>query len=369
MAEFTTSSIFGELTKVVKARLDKATQQHVQIFDSVLYEQFLDWDTPTIGLDFNEIMGKYDISITAATIGDSSNEPVMDTDGVETYMGSVFHHAITRPLTIQEYRKILALRDSRAISDATVKEELIKLMWKTVSDPVKAVQNKLDLIFLTALSNKGKFDFTRENNPLGGITESIDYKMPEENKAAVTLAWTPENIDKVDCFEDIQAVLEVARNKTNIKEILVDQSVIAYMLRSKMIKLILNGSDKYATPRFLNDLNAFMSSNGLPTFRPIQRLIKITKDKAAIKPWNADNMVFVPDGKLGVIKNAFADSELKQDDGVSYSNYGRIRVAQWGVGEKENSRHTEFAKAESLSLPVITEMNGIYNLNIKGQKD
>ncbi|MCM1079704.1 MAG: major capsid protein E [Bacteroidales bacterium] len=368
MPEFTTSSIFGELTRVVTARLDRATQKHVRLYDNVLYDQFLDWDTPTIELDFKELMGTYNMSVTAATVGDNSNEPVMDTDGAETYPGSVYRHAMTRPLTVQEYRKILALKDSKYISPATVRNELIKLMWKTVSDPVKAVQNKLDLIFLTALSNKGKFEFTRENNPLGGVYEKVDYKMPEENMATVTEPWTEDNLDTVDCFADIQQMLELASEKSDIGEILVDQSVINYMLRSRQIKLILNGTDHYATPRFLTDLNAFMQSNGLPAFRPIKRLVKITKDAPSIKPWNADNMVFVPSGKLGVIKNALADSEVKPSPGVSYSNYGRIRVAQWSVGEKENSPFTEFAKAESLSLPVITEIGGIFNLNLKGEK-
>lgn len=369
MAEFTTSSLYGDLTKVMKARLDAATQKHVQLYDNVQYEKFLDWDTPTVGLDFNELMGTYNMSIAAATIGDRSNEPVMDTDGVVTYPGSVYKHAITRPLTSQEYRKIIQLRDSKYIDDATVKNEIIKLMWKTTSEPIKAVQNKLDLIFLTALSNKGVFEFTRENNPLGGIhDEGIDYKMSDDNKAAVTVPWTEENLDTVDCFEDIQVMLEKASGKADIGKILVDQSVISYMLRTRKIKLILNGTDRYSTPRFINDLNAFMSSNDMPEFEVIKRQIQVAKGKDSIKPWNAENMVFVPAGKLGVIKNAFADSEIKQSPGVAYSNYGRIRVAQWSVGEKENSSFTEFAKAESLSLPVITEINGIFNLNLKGNK-
>ena len=73
--------------------------------------------------------------------------------------------------------------------------------------------------------------------------------------------------------------------------------------------------------------------------------------------------MFVPAGNLGVIKNAYANSELREEPGVSYSNYGRIRVSKWGVGETQNSNGVEFTKAESLSLPVITEINGIYSLN------
>jgi hypothetical protein len=65
------------------------------------------------------------------------------------------------------------------------------------------------------------------------------------------------------------------------------------------------------------------------------------------------------------VKNAFADAELKPEPGVAYSTNNRILVSQWGVGATSNSRGVEFTKAESLSLPVITEMNGIYTLKTK----
>ena len=58
----------------------------------------------------------------------------------------------------------------------------------------------------------------------------------------------------------------------------------------------------------------------------------------------------------------------REDDfteGVAYSNYGRIRISQWAIGEREGSNHVEFTKAQSLSLPVITEINGIYSLQVE----
>lgn len=73
-------------------------------------------------------------------------------------------------------------------------------------------------------------------------------------------------------------------------------------------------------------------------------------------------MVFVPAGKLGIVKTAYSNNELKPEPGVAYSNQGRIRISQWGVGETQGSNGVEFTKAESIALPVITEINGIYTL-------
>lgn len=364
MAQFEYSSIFGELTKNVQLRFDAVSKLNKQLFDNALFEQFLDWDTPTVGLNFEEIIGKYNITIAAPTIGDNSKESVLGTEGVQTYANRVFKHALTRPMTTQEYRKVLSLLDSKMISDDAKKNELIKLMWGNVETVVNAVKAKIDMIFLGALSNEGVFTFDANNNPEGGVKGSIDYKMPSENKATANLDWTDANIATVDVFEDIQSVIDAADDKVKLTKILAAPSKVSYMLRSAKLKRAVFGIDKSGTPLTLAALNEFLQQNDMPIIEKARRTVRVKNGNVVtpVSPFNAKNLVFVPDGKLGTIKNAYADSELKQENGVSYSNFGRIRVSQWGVGETQGSNGVEFTKAESLALPVITEINGIYSL-------
>lgn len=364
MPEFLLSSIFGELTKRVQIRFDKISELNKQVFDTVLYETYLDWDVPTVGLNFEEIIGQYNITIAAPTIGDDSKEPIMGTEGLSTLAERVVRHSLTLPMSIQDYRKVLQILDSKSLDDATKTKQLIELMWKNVVSVVNAVHAKLDMIFLGALSNEGKFEFTPENNPEGGVRGVIDYQQPAENIATSKTAWTAANIDTVDCFEDIQAILDAAQDKVALGNILCAPSATSFMCRTKKIKQMIWGSDKASKIVQLSDLNEYMESNGFPTFKHIRRQIRIQNGtkRTPITPWNAKNLVFVPAGKLGVIKNAYANNELRPEPGVAYSNYGRIRVSQWGVGETQNSNGVEFSKAEAFALPVITEMNGIYTL-------
>lgn len=364
MPEFLLSSIFGELTKRVQIRFDKISELNKQVFDAVLYETYLDWDVPTVGLNFEEIIGQYNITIAAPTIGDDSKEPIMGTEGLSTLAERVVRHSLTLPMSIQDYRKVLQILDSKSLDDATKTKQLIELMWKNVVSVVNAVHAKLDMIFLGALSNEGKFEFTPENNPEGGVRGVIDYQQPAENIATSKTAWTAANIDTVDCFEDIQAILDAAQDKVALENILCAPSATSFMCRTKKIKQMIWGSDKSSKIVQLSDLNEYMESNGFPTFKLIRRQIRIQNGtkRTPITPWNAKNLVFVPAGKLGVIKNAYANNELRPEPGVAYSNYGRIRVSQWGVGETQNSNGVEFSKAEAFALPVITEMNGIYTL-------
>lgn len=270
-------------------------------------------------------------------------------------------------MPIEEYRKVLQILDSSMLTDDQKTQQLINLMWNNVSTVVKSVQSKLDIIFLGALSNKGVFTFNANNNPEGGVRGIIDYKMPPENIASVTLDWTDTNKDNVDPFEDIQGVVDAAQDKVTFDKILMSPARLSYLLKSRKMKQVIFGTDKSGTPLLMSGLNEFLRSNDLPVIETVRRITRIQDNGklSEYKPWNDKNIVFVPAGKLGVIKNAYADNELRQEPGVTYSNYGRIRISQWGKGETDNSNGVEFTKAQSLSLPVLTEINGIYSLTVE----
>lgn len=362
------SSIFGELTKEVQIRIDAATELRKRLFDQNIYERYLDWDVPTIGLNFEELIGQYNLSVAAATLDSKGKEPILGTEGLETLKQKVLTHQMSYSMPIEEYRKVLQILDSRMLTDDQKTQQLINLMWNNVSTVVKSVQSKLDIIFLGALSNKGVFTFNANNNPEGGVRGSIiDYKMPPENIASVTLDWTDTNKDNVDPFEDIQGVVDAAQDKVTFDKILMSPARLSYLLKSRKMKQVIFGTDKSGTPLLMSGLNEFLRSNDLPVIETVRRITRIQDNGklSEYKPWNDKNIVFVPAGKLGVIKNAYADNELRQEPGVTYSNYGRIRISQWGKGETDNSNGVEFTKAQSLSLPVLTEINGIYSLTVE----
>lgn len=369
MPQFQYSSIFGELTKNVQLRFDAVSELQKKLFDNVLFEDYLDWDTPTIGLNFEELIGKYNISIAAPTIGDSSKEPIMGTEGLQTLSEKIVHHAITRPMKIEDYRKVLQILDSKSLNDTAKTQQLINLMWGEVKSPIDAILSKLDMIFLGALSNEGKFTFDSTTNPEGGVQGVINFNQPSTNIATSRTAWTDANKDTIDCFEDVQGIIDAAADKVAFAKVLCDPALISYMCRSTKLKKMVWGSDKSASILQLRDLNEYMQANGFPVFVPIRRQVRIQNgtQRTNYKPWTTANMVFVPEGKLGLVKNAYANSELREEPNVAYSNYGRIRVSQWGVGETQNSNGVEFTKAEAFALPVITEMDGIYTLKTQYQ--
>lgn len=364
MPEFLYSSIFGDLTKNVQIRFDAASELNKRLFDNIIFERFLDWDVPTIGLDFEELIGQYNITVVAPTIGTDAKEAILGTEGLETLKETILNHAITLPMTTKDYRKVLQILDSKSLPDKVKTQQLITLMFGNVQTVANSVLGKLDLIFCGALSNEGKFTLDETTNPEGGARGTINFNQPSENIASSKTAWTDANIETVDVFEDIQSIIDTAQDKVVFSNVLCAPALISYMCRSKKMKQMIWGTDKSSKIVQLKDINAYMEENDYPTFEPIRRQVRIQNGTARTpySPWNAKNMVFIPDGKLGIVKNAWANNELNPEAGVAYSNYGRVRISQWGVGETQGSNGVEFTKAEVLALPVITEMNGIYTL-------
>lgn len=359
------SSLFGELTKNVQVRFDAVSRLNKEVFDKTVYRDYLDWEAPSIGLDFESIIGKYNLTIAAATIGADAKEPIIDPNALETFKNTVLKHAQTRPLSVKDYRKILQLLDSKTISDESKRKQLVELMWGEVRDVVNAVEAKLDIIFLSALSNEGVFTFDSTNNPEGGVKGTVDFKFAAANSASAQTPWTEANIDTVDCMEDIQEVLEAAEDKVQLGSILMAPSKVAYMCRSTKMKKMIFGNDKSSSILQLANINQYLEQNDYPTIKKIKRQCNVRNidgSLSPITPWNANNIVFVPKGKLGTVPNAYADSELKPESDVAYSMYGRIRVSQWNVGETKGANYGEFTKAEVMALPAITEGNGIFTL-------
>lgn len=267
MPEILYSSIFGALTQHVQARFDAASKLHKQLFDNVIFERFLDWDTPTIGLDFEEIIGQYNITVAAPTIGDQSKEAILGTEGLETVKERILNHAVTLPMTIQDYRKVLQILDSKSLPDKAKTEQLIKLMWGSSTTVVSSVLAKLDILFLRPLSNEGIVELDDNINPEGGVRGTINFNQPAENIASSKTPWTDANLDTVDCFEDVQGIIDAAQDKTVFGKILCAPSRISYMCRSKKIKQMIWGTDEICEDRATERPERLYAGEQLPCFR------------------------------------------------------------------------------------------------------
>jgi len=362
------SSIFGDLTKQIQVVIDEASKQKKELFDKNIFESVFKWDIPEMGLQFSEAIGKSNITIMAGTIGDYSKEPVLSPRGLEVMQEKCLTHAISIPMDVQNYRRVLQLQESRHLSPEDKKKALIELMFGDVKDVVNGVNSKLDYIFLNAISNGGICTLNSTNNPEGGVKDTINYQMPSANKASATTEWTAANVASVDCIQDIYDVVMTASQKTKIAEVWMSQARFNYLVKTPKARASVFGTDLSNGILTGGKLNEYLESNDMPKIRVINRLCNAQNADGSLTeltPFNDKNIVFVPAGQLGVIKNAYTNAELMPEQGVSYSKYGRIQVSKWRGGDTNGANQKEMTKAEAVALPVITQINNIYQLTVE----
>ncbi len=367
MKSFFNSDTFGDLTKLVQITFDQASEKQKQLFAKSYTDQFMDWDAPQMGLSFEEIMGAYKLTVLASVIGDNAATPLRSSDGLGTFSGQIPRIGHKFPMEANKLRSLIQMLETSRISDSAKLQKLQETMFANVADAVRGVKDRLDHILLGALSNDGVASFTSSNNP-DGRRFTINYQLPAANKKFVSKIWNDANLTTADPFEDMSTVVNAFADKVTFGAMLMSNETMLRLARFTTIKKAIYGTDKQNTPLMLDFMNEQFQRFGLPPVMVVKKQndVLVNGKRTTVNPWNSDRVVFVPAGKLGVVKTAFEDSQIMPEENVSYSNYdrGNIVVAQWRTGESKNELAAEMTQASSRAVPVLTAIDGIVSLNI-----
>lgn len=366
------SDLYKEATDVIKNIMDDATKRHLEIFGKTWYtDHFTLSKYPRTDSEFTAILEEVHAAPAASTINEFSERPVRSLDGfgkVKAQMLSVGH---TYKLEAEDLR---AIRDmQRRYAGIKDHEELIRfIVDKLMNVRTKAIQgvrNRQDLIILSMLSNDGKYTFTAENDPGSPfIGQTLDFGFDDSHAAAVNTAWTDANIDTVDVLEDIMGTLDPAILKPT--EMYLERERLLYMLRSKKLKLYVNGSDRASQPISIEDVNNLFARYDLPTINLIQREVRVDseggKTTTMVDPWKKGKILFTVGSNFGTIERKITDAEDgMQSPGVGYAYYDGIEVMNWTQGVKEGTNYTEYVSAGLTSTPVVDGIRNMYTLDTK----
>jgi hypothetical protein len=271
-------------------------------------------------------------------------------------------------LTADEIRKLLEMaRLAEKDADIEAAEYIANYLMNHVKAAVEGVDARLDIIILGALSNKGKFTFTDDNDPSSPfVGETIDFGMPAANCATVGSAnvWSEQNINNIDVLKEIDDML--AKSKVAIKTILVSRETMRYIQRTKCMRDLINSTLYPNQPLSITMVNRWMADNGYPTFEVVERTVGIQKGNKIVDytPFKAGQLVFLPENQIGTIETAFSDAEMGlASEGVKYANYGRTEVRRFTQGEKENASYCEITKASLTAAPAMSTIDHILTLD------
>lgn len=367
-------SIPVDLLATLRIFFEKGTLQNKTLFEQLYVDRWFDYNLPQMGLTAKAIMASYKVRFMASVIGNDAATPLRPTDGFKTFNEEIPRLGHRFPMSADKLRKMLTVLEasSRRYTDQQKFNEVYKILMGDVRDAYLGCKDTVDHIILQALSNGGVAEFKPQlNNPDGRIFK-IDYTMPERNKRKAAKNWTKENAASINPFEELAEIkYEFESYGITFGEILVAPILYAWIINNPNVRRAIKGNDKSGQAVTPAELNAMLEQFELPTLTKINKRNAIAKDgkrsETLINPFNDNMIVLKPAGKIGEVQPAFEDNAIIPEKDVEYVDAGNgMRVAKWQVGESTGQKAGEYTQASWRALPIISEIDGIVNYQVRG---
>lgn len=366
-----------DLLATLRIFFEKGSLENKTLFEQLYVDKWFTYNLPQMDLTAEAIMATYKVRFMASVIGNDAATPLRPTDGFKTFSDEIPRMGHRFPMSAKKLRKMLALLEtsSKRYSDQQKFNEVYKILMGDVRDAYLGCKDTADHIILQALSNGGVAQFTPTLNNPDGRTYKIDYSMPERNKLKANKDWTKENANTINPFEELAEIkYQFETYGITFGEMLVAPALYAWIINNPNTRRAIKGNDKSGQPVTPAELNAMLEQFELPPITKINKRNAITKDgkrsETLINPWNDNTIVFKPAGVIGEVQPAFEDNAIIPEKDVEYVDAGNgMRVAKWQVGESTGQKAGEYTQASWRALPIITEIDGIVNYQVRGLTD
>ena len=354
-------SIFGELAQGqnMQALIDNQIEL---LYGKSIWRNHLEWGLPQTDLTFETVIGRSRVQAAASIVDEDSPAPKRSTPSLEKLKGSIPTMMESFEMTKKDFRALKNLQNL-PISDSQKTELLIKKLWDFTQSAATSTDIRIDIMFLQGISTF-EIDAGVLVNPDGVDFGTVPLLAATDQKRTVAVAWTD---PAADPFKDIRNVVRYAADSGRaFKEIWIDQTLWFAIQELTAVKAAISGyQNPGSNAKFLVTLdrvNEFLVANGLPPFVLQNHRKGIEKDGKiqTINPFKKENVVFIPDGKLGIVHNAFAieDWEDAKVEGISYAKYDRAIISKWA----DNQPWREYTKVELNAFPALEQIDGIFLL-------
>jgi len=355
-----------------KKTFDLASQKRVALFQKTYADEWFDWEAPQMSLRADAVMGKYHLRVMATLIGDESGTPLRRSDGFDIWNEEIPRVGHKFFMSAKTYRKLMEVYKSPFLTESSKVMQIKKTLSNDMENAYMGCKDVLDFIILNALSNNGVCHFTPAINNPGGRTYEVDYNMQSANKLMSALLWNTANSEagKLDIILLLSDIVTYYKNMgIEFGEILMSPEIVSFIRRDTGIRKAVFGDDKKAKIASITELNSLLSDNQIPKITEISRRMGVEKDGivSTIDPWNHNNIVFKPAEKLGHIQPSIEDSELMEEENVTYLDAGNgIRVSKWRTGDSTGQKAGEYTQGSARFLPIMDQINGCVCMQVRG---
>lgn len=238
--------------------------------------------------------------------------------------------------------------------------EIAKKLFKDTADCVKGVYERLDIMFLQALSS-GTMLVGEDINTGTGIRVNFEL-----NQFGAIVPWSKETAKPID---DIENVLTRARNAGHgLKYLWIDKVTYNAFKANEQVKKAFAGYLKADLNLIFRiskkELEEFLSEEFGLTLIIIDKVVQIEKNgkKVPVEPWERGNVTFTASTDVGTLTY----SELAEVDhkvpGVQYELVDDfILVSMF----RSNNPLKENTSVQALAIPVLDNTESLYILDTK----
>lgn len=351
-------SIFGAYTDKLQLIIDS----RLDAFAPTWFEQYFDWAPAQASLTYVSAIGRSRIEAAASVVDRDSKTPLRARPALEKLSGEIPAIKEAMKMSESDYREFITMQNLPGVDDASKKDQLLAFMFDDVKRVGDSTSKRIDFMALQAVST-GQIDMSATNNPDGIAAGTIDLLMPSANKSNAATTWA--NVAANPLTVDIPTIIKAGRAKGNrYSKILMTPDLFWKFAAITEVKNLLSNFVGFKQAGnilpTLDNINSFMTANSYPVIELVDEYIGIEKDGVitASNPFASTAAVFVPQGKLGSIKNAIPIERIRPVDKVNYANFNKTLISKWS----ENEPFGEWTKAELNAFPAFESIDSTYIL-------
>lgn len=319
-----------------------------------MWRNWLDLDVSQPSLSFETAIGRARIEAAASIVDADAPAPLRSRNTLELYTGKIPSIKQKFRMDQADMRTLMTLQ-ALPISDAVKKQQLIKKLWDDTSKCAVAGDKRVDIMLLQAISTLS-IDVTVTNNPDGVAYGTVSLLAKAYQRQGVPVIWSDAaNSTPID---DIEGFVQLMWNNFGRMPGRIVMSYNLWIKFKKSNQVIARLQSFYnigkANASFAvteNNINEYFTSNMWPNIEVIQHVSGIETDGVItpIRAFDDNAVVFMPIGKIGMLKNAFALETTMPVAGISYANFGPTLVSKW----MNNDPIVEYTAMEMNAFPAI----------------
>lgn len=328
-------------------------------FNTPWYKNYFTMGVPQMSLSYVSVLGESKVTAMASVVSRDGETPIRGRDALQTLYGEIPAIKVMRKLNESQYRDYMSLQNLN-VSEQTKKNQAFGLIWNDVEYVKNATEKRLDYICAQGLST-GLVNLDIENNP-DGVNDSLDLLMPAKNKLETVVSWS--DTANAKPLQDIVSIIRDYEGEgITFGKILMDTSIYNAFLNTKDVREVIGTffglsattRQSASAPLTTAKVNEYFSASKLPLIEVVNLRTSVQKDgkNKIINPFSEENIVFIPDGNLGEIKNAIAVEEQKPTTGVVYAKSNATLISKWS----QNEPFGEWTKAELNAFPAFEMIN------------